>query len=170
MGSMFVHMVPMFIDRGLAPSTAAYGAATLGGALIIGRIASGYLMDRYFAPYIAAIFLFGLATAMLILATGASGMTVFVAAILIGLASGSEMSEVAYIISRYFGYRSFGQIYGVMLSAFQLGGAIGAPALGIYQHKMGDYTGLLWILMGASIIAAVLIAMLGKYPKLTASS
>lgn len=166
MVSMFVHMVPMFIDRGLSPSTAAYGAGALGGALIIGRIVSGYLMDRYFAPYIAAVFLIGLAIAMLILATGAAGTAVFIAAILIGLASGSEMSEVAYIVSRYFGYRAFGKIYGLMLSAFQLGGAIGAPVLGLYQHKTGDYTGMLWVLVGASIGAAVLIAMLGKYPEM----
>lgn len=162
MGSMFVHLVPLLMDSGLKPVEAAYGASLLGAALIVGRIASGYLMDRYFAPYVAACSLLGMAVGVTLLALDASHATLYLAAILVGLASGSEMSEIAYIISRYFGNRAFGRIYGVMLSAFQLGGAIGAPVLGIYQHRTGGYTGMLWALGAASVVAAVLMASLRR--------
>ena len=168
MSSIFVHMVPMLIDRGLEPSVAVYSAAALGISLIIGRIVSGYLMDIFFAPYIAAIFTFVMVVGVAIFATGTSSAVVFVAAALVGLASGSEMSEIAYIISRYFGYRSFGKIYGLMLSAFQLGGAIGAPLMGYYHDKSGDYIGMLWVLVAAGVVSTILIAILGEYPKLEA--
>ncbi|MFQ5659433.1 MAG: MFS transporter [Gammaproteobacteria bacterium] len=166
MSSMFVHLIPMLIDRGLDPSVAAYGAMALGVSLIVGRIASGFLMDHFFAPYIAAIFLSGMVVGMVIFATGTSGPMVFVAAALVGLASGSEMSEASYLISRYFGYLAFGRIYGVIFSAFQLGGAIGAPVLGIYQDKAGDYIGALWVLVAVGLVSTILIALLREYPQL----
>ena len=166
LASMFVHLVPMLIDRGLSPTVAAYGAATLGISLIVGRILSGWLMDRYFAPYIAALFLGGLVFGIVLLATGTSSPFVFLAAVMIGLASGSEMSEIGYLISRYFGQLSFGKIYGVMLSAFQLGGAIGAPLMGAYFDRAGNYIGMLWFLAVFGVMSTILIASLKKYPNL----
>jgi MFS family permease len=167
MTGMFVHMVPMLIDRGLTPALAAYASAALGISLIVGRIFSGYLMDRFFAPYVAALFLAAMTLGVMIFASGTAGPFVFVGAAMVGLAMGSEMSEIAYIISRYFGLRAFGKIYGFIFSGFQLGGAIGAPVLGIYHDKMGDYVGILWVLVGVGVVSTILIAMLGKYPSAT---
>lgn len=164
--SIIAHLIPILIGRGLSPETAAYCMSSLGIGLIVGRLASGYLMDRYFAPYIAALFLSGLLVGILILASGATGSLVFVAAILVGLATGSEISEIAYIVSRYFGVRAFGLIYGVMFAAFQLGSAFGAPALAAYYDRHGHYTGALYILAGIVALGTALMLMLRAYPKL----
>ena len=163
---MLAHLVPMLIDRGVAPAVAALCMSLLALGLVAGRILAGVLMDRFFAPYVAAVFLLGLVAGIVLLATGASGWLIFVAALGVGLATGSEISEIAYISSRYFGPRAFGLIYGVMFSAFQLGSMAGAPLMGFYRDLTGNYLGALWATAGIVLVGTVLIALLGPYPEL----
>lgn len=163
---MLAHLVPMLIDRGVAPAIAALCMSLLALGLVAGRILAGVLMDRFFAPYVAAVFLLGLVAGIVLLAAGASGWLIFVAALGVGLATGSEISEIAYISSRYFGPRAFGLIYGVMFSAFQLGSMAGAPLMGFYRDLTGNYIGALWATAGIVLVGTMLIALLGPYPDL----
>ena len=103
----------------------------------------------------------------MLFAMSATGTMVFVAAILVGLATGSEISEIAYIISRYFGTKAFGLIYGVMFAAFQLGSAIGAPALAAYYDQHGNYQGALYVIAGIVAIGTILMLFLKAYPNLS---
>ncbi|MCF7982020.1 MAG: MFS transporter [Pseudomonadales bacterium] len=167
--SILAHLVPLLIGRGVAPATAAICMSSLGFGLIFGRIFAGFLMDRYFAPYVAAVFLFGLFLGVVILATGAAGPIVFLAAILVGLATGSEISEIAYIVSRYFGPKAFGQIYGVMFAAFQLGSAVGAYAMGRYFDSAGNYINALWVVSSLVLVGIIMIVLLREYPNLSSS-
>ena len=164
--SVIAHLVPMLIDRGVSPQTAALCMTAMGGGLIAGRLIAGYLMDYFFAPYVTAFFLMLLISGILILATGASSWLIFVAAISVGMASGSEISEIAYLCSRYFGPKAFGQIYGLMFAAFQFGSAFGAPMLGEYYDRIGDYSGALWFVSGLVFISTLFILMLKPYPNL----
>ena len=164
--SVLSHMVPMLMDRGMSLTAAARCMSTLAVALIFGRIFAGFLMDHFFAPYVTAGFIiFGLAAGVILLALGAVGPWAFLAAALVGLATGSEISEIAYIIGRYFGQLSFGQIYGIMFAGFQLGSAISAPMMGYYHDTVGDYVGALWLVAGLVTLSAILIALLPPYPK-----
>ncbi len=163
--SIIAHLVPMLIDRGIAPASAALCMSSLALGLIAGRVLAGFLMDYFFAPYVAACFLLGLLAGIIILATGTSGVLVFVAAVCVGMATGSEISEIAYICSRYFGPRAFGLIYGIMFAAFQLGSMVGAPLMGLYYDQAGDYIGALWVVAGIVVIGTILIALLGPYPE-----
>jgi MFS family permease len=164
--SVLAHLVPMLTDRGISPQVAAWCQTSLGIGLIFGRVLSGYLMDRFFAPYVAAIFTLMFVVGVSMLALGADGLMVFVAATCIGLSLGSEVSETAYLVSRYFGPKAYGVIYGFMFAAFQLGSAVGPPALGRYYVLAGDYVNALWVLALLGLVAAILVAALGKYPDL----
>jgi MFS family permease len=162
--SILAHLVPMLIGRGVAPGVAALAMSSLGLGLIFGRIFAGYLMDRFFAPYVAALFLLGLVAGIAILALGATGSGVFVAAVLVGLATGSEISEIAYIVSRYFGPHAFALNYGIMFAAFQVGSAFGPPIMGAWYDRAGNYVGVLWVLAGVVLLGTILITLLGRYP------
>ncbi|MFT5335285.1 MAG: MFS family permease [Halioglobus sp.] len=162
--SVLAHLVPMLIGRGVDPTMAALCMSSLGFGLILGRILAGYLMDHYFAPYVAAVFLTGLLAGVMILASGASGPVVFLAALLVGLATGSEISEIAYIVSRYFGQKAFGLIYGVMFAGFQIGSAAGAYAMGRYFDLTGNYLNALWFVSFLVAIGIALMLMLRSYP------
>jgi predicted MFS family arabinose efflux permease len=164
--AVLAHLVPMLIGRGMAPATAALCMSALGFGLIFGRILAGYLMDRFFAPYVAAVFLTGLFFGVIILASGASGPIVFLAAILVGLATGSEISEIAYMVSRYFGQRAFGVIYGIMFAAFQIGSAFGAYLMGVYYDTAGDYINALWGVSALVLVGILMMLLLSRYPRL----
>jgi MFS family permease len=168
--SILAHLVPMLIGRGVDPEIAALCMSSLGLGLIFGRVMAGFLMDRFFAPYVTAIFLLGLVAGILTLATGTSGPQVFLAAVLVGLATGSEIGEIAYIVSRYFGPRAFALIYGIMFAAFQIGSAFGPPLMGFYYDRAGNYIGALWVIAGIVLAGTVLIVLLGRYPDLRSSS
>ena len=162
--SIIAHLVPMLTDRGVSAAAAALCMSSLALGLIAGRVMAGFLMDYFFAPYVAACFLLGLLAGIIILATGTSGWLVFVAAVCVGMATGSEISEIAYICSRYFGPRAFGLIYGFMFAAFQLGSMVGSPLMGLYHDRAGDYIGALWVVAAIVVVGTILIVLLGPYP------
>src|SRR5580698_6368908 len=93
------HLVPLLTDSGTSGRSAALAASTFGFASIVGRVGSGYLVDRFFAPRIAAL-MFAAATAgIAMLAGGLTGNAAFLAAFLIGLAIGTEGDLIPFLIS-----------------------------------------------------------------------
>jgi sugar phosphate permease len=51
-----IHLVPLLTDRGLSAQSAALTVSLAGGAALIGRGGIGYLLDRFFAPYVVGSF------------------------------------------------------------------------------------------------------------------
>ena len=41
---------------------------------------------------------------------------------------------------------------------------IGAPLMGLYYDRAGNYIGALWVVAGIVVIGTILIALLGPYP------
>ena len=101
-----------------------------GGALLA-RAGTGYLLDRFFVAYVTAPFLCGSALGILLLWSGVVGSWAFVAAVLVGLGQGAEFDILPYAISRYFGLRAFGEIYGYTFTAVTLGAAVGPLVMGV---------------------------------------
>lgn len=158
-----IHMAPMLADRGSPVQIAALASSLAGGALLIGRVGSGYLLDRFFGPYIAALFFGGAALGMgLLWATGAREIA-FVGAFLIGLGLGAEVDLIAYLVSRYFGLRSFGEIYACFWAAFALSAGLGAYVMGAGFDKTGSYTVPLAGFFFAVLVAIILMLRLGPY-------
>ncbi|MBM4198960.1 MAG: MFS transporter, partial [Gammaproteobacteria bacterium] len=56
-GGVLIPLVPILRARGIEPEQAAAVQAALGLALIVGRAFAGFLMDRFFAPRVAAAIL-----------------------------------------------------------------------------------------------------------------
>jgi predicted MFS family arabinose efflux permease len=48
-----LHLVPMLSDQGVSSNRVALATSFLGIVLLIGRVGSGYLLDRFFAPRVA---------------------------------------------------------------------------------------------------------------------
>jgi len=158
-----IHLVPMLTDRGISHQTAAFATSVLGGAVIIGRVASGYLLDRLLASFVAVIFFFGAAFGILVLWNGAIGKWAFVAAFLIGMGMGAENDIVAYAVSRYYGLRAYGEIYGYSLISFALGGVVGPLLMGIGFDRTGSYRLVLGVFLLATLLGAALMTRLGPY-------
>jgi len=156
-------MVAMLTDRGSSVQAAALGSSLLGVALLIGRVGTGYLLDRVFAPRLAALFFggspleFGLLWMSNVTAMALGG------AFLIGLGMGVEVDIIAYLISRYFGLRSSGKIYGLAFGAYVLAGALGPLMMGAGFDLTGSYHAPLAVFFLSTLVATVLITQIGPY-------
>jgi predicted MFS family arabinose efflux permease len=133
------HLVPLLTDRGLSGRTAALAASVFGLSSIAGRVGNGYLVDRYFAPRVAAVLFAGAAAGIALLWSGSTSSTVFVAAALLGLAIGAESDVMPFLISRYFGMRSMAELYGFAFGAYTLGNATGRSLFALGFDTRGSY-------------------------------
>ena len=158
-----VHLVPMLTDRGISPQSAAFATSLLGGAVIPGRVGSGYLVDRFSAPSVAVYFFCGAGLGILLLWSGAAGGLVFVAAFLVGLGMGAEGELIAYLVSRYFGLHAFSEIYGYALISFTVGGIVGPLLMGVGFDRTGSYRLVLGTFLLATLTGAALMTRLGPY-------
>jgi nitrate/nitrite transporter NarK len=164
---LIVHFIPMLMDNGLTPLTAASAASALSIAAIVGRLAGGVAMDRVFAPRIAAVAFVCpiIACAALTLAPGDVGWA-FASGALIGLALGAEYNLMSYLSARYFGFRQYGVIYGAIFGAFTLGQAVSPPVVGYLYAETGNYRIALMALSVCFLLSALFLQLCGRYPDL----
>ena len=165
-GGVMLQLVPIVLARGVSGAQAAAFPAVLGLALIIGRAFAGFLMDRYFAPYVAAIILIFPIVGVALLASGAVGTSALVGAAFLGLAAGAELDVIAYLVARYFGTVSYARIYGFLYAAWTLGSGTAPVVTSRVYDATGSHTLILWVYVGLFALSAVMIARLGAYPQL----
>ena len=158
-----IHLVPMLTDRGISVERAAFASSLLGVALLIGRVFTGYFLDRFFGPYVAMLLFSGVAVGISLFLTGAGGSLPLLAVFLVGLGMGAEADIIAYLTSRYFGLRSFGEIYGYLFATFTLAGALGPVLMGVGFDHLGSYRAPLLFFLAATLVATALLSRLGPY-------
>lgn len=156
------HVVPLLTDRGLSPAAAAATFGLFGLATLTGRVMSGYLIDRIFAPYIASVFWLAPIGGFFLLSSG-TGFLPAIGVVLLGLGLGTEVDLIAFMLSRYLGLRAFGTLYGLFFMMFGLGGALGRFFAGYLFEVAGSYNPALIGAAGALVLAALLVNRLGPY-------
>ena len=158
-----IHLAAMLSDQGITAQTAALASSVAGAGLLTGRVGAGFLLDRFFGPRLAICFSSGAALGVILLLTTHGGLMTSAGAFLVGLGMGSEGDMIAYLTSRYFGLRSFGEIYGLTFGSFVLAGAAGAFLMGFGFDKTGSYNVPLLGFMVAILVSIVLFSRLGPY-------
>jgi len=157
------HLVPLLTDRGFATAQATSTLSAVGLSTIAGRLFSGYLLDRFFGPPVAAaLFLLPLAGVGM-LAAGAGGAALLLAAIALGFGLGAEVDVIGFMVSRYFGLRSYGAIYGCMFAIFTVGTGLGPVLMGLSFDQTHSYRLALAVFGVALACASVVISRLGRY-------
>lgn len=161
--TIIIHQIRLLLDAGIPPQTANLMPVALGVALIVARIVTGWLLDRFSVSRIMTVFLLGGLIAALVFAAGPSVPTAVLAAALAGLLIGAEFDVLSYLIPRYFGRLAFGKIYGITFAVFQLASAIGVFAAGATRGAYGSYTPMMLTLAGVCVACAALFWSLGPY-------
>lgn len=160
------NLVPLLLDRGFDGPVAARYAGLIGIAVIFGRLVTGYLIDRVWAPLIAAIFLSAPAVACLLLASGSPvEFWIGLAAFLIGFAAGAELDLIAYLTSRYFGLKYYGAIYGAQFAFFAMGAGLGPPMFGFVFDFTASYTPILLVSAVLFFVGGMILLLMGAYPE-----
>jgi MFS family permease len=168
MNGAIAHLSALLTDRGITPRDAALCASILGGSSVLGRIATGWLLDRFFGARVAFAVSLVTATGIFLLARANSFAAGSFAAALMGVGAGGEAAITPYLLTRYFGLRSFSTLYGLTWTFYAAAGATGPVILGRAFDSTGSYTSFLVILAGALAIAAAANLLLPKYPATSA--
>lgn len=163
MHACILHMPALLSDRGLTAEDAALGSSIVGIAVIAGRLLSGYLLDRIFAPWVA-VGIFGMSgIGLALLWAGGGGSVALTAAFLVGLGMGAEVDIIAFLVSRYFGLRAFGTAFGFAFGSFVLAGGLGGMLMGAGFDRTGSYEVPLAGFFVMTVLAVALFTRLGPY-------
>jgi MFS family permease len=161
------HLSALLTDRGVSPHDAAYALSAIGGSAILGRLATGALLDRFFGPRISQLMLLLTACGVLLLSISATKSSGIAAAVLIGFSMGSEGDVTPYLLSRYFGLRKFSTLYALTWTAFAIGGAVGPIILGRVFDALGSYRPLtIQLLAIPTLVPCLLLFLLPRYRKI----
>src|SRR6267154_359648 len=157
---LVVHIVPLLTDKGYSPETAATLMIAVGLSTMAGRLLSGYLVDKIFAPFVAASFFLLPCLGIYLLNSTISPVAGIIS---LGLASGTEIDMIGFLTSRYFGMKRFGQLYGYLFASFVIGSAIGPFMMGLTFERLHSYEPALWTFGALMLIATAAILSLGPY-------
>jgi predicted MFS family arabinose efflux permease len=161
-----VHFVPLLTDRGVAPSEAAMAMSAMGGASLGGRLVTGWLLDRFFGPYVSFALLTIAALGTFLLSGAQSFAMGALAGMCIGFGIGGESDVTPYLFSRYFGLRSLSTLYGVTWVATGLAAAVGPILMGRAFDETGSYETLLVTLAVVTVTVATLMFGMPRYDSL----
>ena len=163
--SMITNTVPMLVQKGLSQSDATLVFSAFGLALVAGRLAGGFFLDKFWGPLIAfcALLLPSIGCLIFLLAPPDVALMVM-ATVLVGVAAGAEFDILAYLVSRYFGLRSYAKVFGTVSGTVALGSGVSPLLIGPLIDATGSYDGLLLICTGVAALGASLFLTLGPYP------
>ena len=143
MNGALVHMAALLTDRGFSPARAAMAISTMGAASVAGRLATGWLLDRFRPARVSVVLLAISALGTFVLSGAESFGVALVAATFIGFGTGGEIDVTPYLLSRYFGLRSLSTLYGLNWTAWGIAGVIGPVAMGRAFDATGSYAPVL---------------------------
>ena len=151
-------------EQGFERSSIAQIAAVMGLTVIIGRLMVGALVDRFWAPGVAACFFLVATLGLLILVgTQVTMATALLVAVMIGLAAGAELDLLAYLTGKYFGPAHYPAIFGLIIAFFTVGAGIAPPLFGMAAQMFQGYGTMLSISIGLLLVSILLFLSLGRY-------
>lgn len=159
------HLAALLTERGVSAQSAALTLSIMGATGILGRLTTGVLLDRFFAPYIAMLMLAIASVGTFAMATVHTSAVALIGTALIGYGLGSEADVVPYMVARYFGRKHFAALYGLTWTAYAVGGATGPIVVGHFYDKAGMYQPRVVVGLALTcVVGAALSILLPQYP------
>jgi MFS family permease len=163
--AILVHIVPMLTADGLSRAEAAAVAALLGVASLMGKLGTGWLVDRIGVGLLPVLAFGGPAVAYtLLLQAKGTAWLLSGAVFLLGYCSGATLQLATYLTTRYAGLRNFGAIFGVLSSLMAGAAGVGPLLAATIFDRTGSYTLQLMLGAAAAAIAGLAVFRLGPYP------
>jgi MFS transporter, OFA family, oxalate/formate antiporter len=165
-GLMIIGNLASIVDTqaGLA-AVAAVAVTSLAIGNGLGRVISGMLSDRFGRRIVlAGAFVFqGVLFVLLANIDGGSALAtapvILLLAALIGANYGANLAVFPAITRDYFGIKSFGSNYGLVYTAFGLGGFMISLGAGVINDATGTFTYAYYMAAALLVVAVVLMAV-----------
>jgi MFS family permease len=165
MGLSF-HLNFILIEAGISQKSAAWLLSLSGFAGIVGKLATGVMLDRYRPNWIGGLTLAAAALAFALLIGGIrSPTTIVIAMIVNGYAFGTKTQITGHLTASYAGMKSFGFLYGIMSALMALASGLGPLLAGRIYDTMGGYGPFLIIGTIGCALSGVLMISMPSYPE-----
>lgn len=158
-------LAPLVSDTGLDDAAVALVMSVYAAGLLVGRLITGFALDRFPAAWVGAVTTAVPAIGIVLLMLPEPSFALAALAVgMIGAQQGAEVDLFAYFISRSFGLKHYGAIYGVVAMAGALSTAVALVSFGQIHDATGSYDIGLTIGAVLFVIGALAFAMIGKKP------
>jgi len=157
---LVTNLAAMLTEHGITAQAAALALSVRGGSGILGRLFTGFLIDRLPAQRIQTFILLLSAIGTLILAFSGTSAVALLGSALLGIGLGSEADVAPYLLARYFGRKHFSVLYGLTWTAYAIGGATGPMVVGHFYDRTGSYQPRYIVGLACTTFLAVAISLL----------
>jgi MFS family permease len=160
------HGVPMITEHGFDVNVATQSLSFAFAGVVTGQLTSGVVVNQINTPKVIVPYFAAALIGLLIIHTvrvESGAALLFVGASLMGLGLGGEVAQNAYLISRYFGLKSFGSLYGLTFAASNVGIAIGTFSMGKVHDVAHSYGPMRAVFGTCMAISVLCIFALGPY-------
>ena len=154
---------------GLPPSVASWSLAIIGLSNIFGSLYAGACVARYRSKYVL-FWMYGSRAVMiaLYLIAPRANLTFYIFAAGLGFTWLATVPPTAAIVSKLFGVRYLGTLFGLTLLSHQIGGFLGAWLGGLSITRFGDYSWMWYADMVLASLAALVNLPIREAPVLKA--
>lgn len=160
-----VHQIEILIGTGVSREMAALLAGMAGAMGMVGKLVTGFLIDRYPGNWVGGLTMGSAAIAFYLLVGDVATPTLIVAAMLVnGYTAGAKLHIASYLTVQYSGMRNFGKIYGVISSLVAVGSGLGPIVAGAIYDALGDYEPFLLAGAVGLALSSFLLLTLPRYP------
>lgn len=158
------HISALLTDRGVSSVGSAYAVSVIGASALIGRVLTGFFLDRFFGPRVSQWMLLMTVVGIGLLSAAHSLTSGLVAAFFIGFSMGSEGDMTPYLLSRYFGLKRLSTLYAFTWTTYAIGGATGPLLVGRLFDALGSYRpATIQLLALPAFIPCLLMFLLPRY-------
>ena len=156
--AMSVHLVPYLASNGFTGATAALALGATIGVSAIGKIAGGWLADRFGSLRMMRVALLLGTAALALLPAAATGAFLVGFVALYGTALGAYVAVTPALAHEILGEHRFGTLFGVLQLIAMLAAAVGPVAAGALFDATGGYAEAMGLWVGA-MFCALLVAL-----------
>jgi MFS family permease len=145
----------------LAPTTgtvaAGWAVSLTTSAAVLGRIATGYIADRFDRRTVACVNFTVQMLGMAILATARTPALLYIGCVLFGLGVGNTTSLPGLLVQQDFPKQHFARIVSLVVAINQFSFAFGPSLLGQLEHAEGNYSAGLLVCLSMEAVAAIIV-------------
>ena len=158
-GTLGVHRIPSFMDRGLDARLVSFATAFDAVCAGISVFTMGFLVRKFSPALLGAVGFLLLAIASVLTIYATSVTVMFISMAVFGLGIGGQMFLQNFMWADYFGRRHLGSIRGIVTPVTLIIGGIGAPLAGYIRDSTGSYTSIWWGGAALMLVGALALAM-----------
>lgn len=161
-----IHLFPILTEAGISRTSAALLTSLAGVAGIVGKLVTGFLLDRFRPNWVGGLTLGAASIAFAFLVDGIASPRLIVIALLVnGYAAGTKTHITGFLTAGYGGMKSFGAIYGFMSALMALASGVGPLLAGAMYDYSGHYSNFLIIGAIACALGGAIILSMPSCPK-----